>query len=131
MIRNKRKHFLAFFMGVTSPKAFDQRNDSLSEITACDVAPDEPYYVTDNSDVFNEAAFHELQDVIKEVLNTLKPREAEIIRLKFGFYGKEYTLREIGLRFDGITPETVRQVLNKGLRKIKNPARSKRLRGLL
>jgi RNA polymerase primary sigma factor len=69
-----------------------------------------------------------LRSEIERSLSTLKMREADVIRLYFGLAGQPpMTLAEIGLRFD-LTRERVRQIKEKGIRKLKNTSRSKMLR---
>jgi RNA polymerase primary sigma factor len=69
-----------------------------------------------------------LRSEIERSLSTLKLREADVIRLYFGLSAKPpMTLAEIGLRFD-LTRERVRQIKEKGIRKMKNTSRSKMLR---
>ena len=69
-----------------------------------------------------------LKEEVAELLDTLKPREAQIIRLRFGFEdGKSYTLKEVGERL-GITRERVRQIESKALRRLRHPYRSQRIR---
>jgi RNA polymerase primary sigma factor len=61
-------------------------------------------------------------------LNTLTPREARILRLRFGLHdGQTYTLEEIGEKF-GLTRERIRQLEGKALRRLRHPRRSRRLR---
>jgi len=65
------------------------------------------------------------------VLNTLTPREAEIISLRYGIgIGYPSTLEEVGKRF-GVTRERVRQIEAKAIRKLRYPRRSKSLREYL
>jgi RNA polymerase primary sigma factor len=72
-----------------------------------------------------------LRSEIERSLSTLKMREADVIRLYFGLGGQPpMTLAEIGLRFD-LTRERVRQIKEKGIRKMKNTSRSKMLRAYL
>ena len=72
-----------------------------------------------------------LRSEIERSLSTLKMREADVIRLYFGLAGQPpMTLAEIGLRFD-LTRERVRQIKEKGIRKLKNTSRSKMLRAYL
>lgn len=72
-----------------------------------------------------------LNDEIGRILETLAPREADIIRLYFGI-NQSYplTLEEIGDKFD-LTRERVRQLKEKGLRKLKQKSRSKLLKSYL
>ena len=69
-----------------------------------------------------------MRDKIEEVLTTLKPREARIIRLRFGLYdGPALTLEEVGTMF-GLTRERIRQIEGKALRRLRHPRRSRSLR---
>jgi RNA polymerase primary sigma factor len=72
-----------------------------------------------------------LRDQLEQALNTLTPREARILRLRFGLRdGRNYTLEEIGAKF-GLTRERIRQIEHKALRRLRHPRRSRRLRGYL
>jgi RNA polymerase primary sigma factor len=74
---------------------------------------------------------YRLQLELKKVLNTLTPREAEIINLRYGIgVGYPSTLEEVGKRF-GVTRERVRQIEAKAIRKLKHPIRSRHLREYL
>jgi len=68
---------------------------------------------------------------IEEVLSTLSPREARILRLRFGLHnGRPYTLEEVGQKF-GLTRERIRQIEGKALRRLRHPRRSRQLRDYL
>ena len=72
-----------------------------------------------------------LREQLQNVLETLSPREAEVIRLRYGLYnGRPLTLEEVGQRFN-ITRERIRQIEAKALRKLRYPLRSKQLRDYL
>ncbi len=72
-----------------------------------------------------------LHDKIEEVLATLTPREARILRLRFGLHnGRAYTLEEVGQKF-GLTRERIRQIEGKALRRLRHPRRARRLRDYL
>ena len=72
-----------------------------------------------------------LREVIERELNTLAPREAHVIKLRFGLYdGRTRTLEEVGKEFD-ITRERIRQIEAKALRKLRHPSRARHLRGFL
>ena len=72
-----------------------------------------------------------LREVIEKELNTLTPREAHVIRLRFGLYdGRCRTLEEVGKEFD-ITRERIRQIEAKALRKLRHPSRARHLKGFL
>ena len=69
-----------------------------------------------------------LREKIEEVLDTLPPREARILRLRFGLdNGHSYTLEEVGEKF-GLTRERIRQIESKALRRLRHPRRSRQLR---
>jgi len=72
-----------------------------------------------------------LRDKIEDVLATLSPREARILRLRFGLQnGRPYTLEEVGQKF-GLTRERIRQIEGKALRRLRHPRRSRQLRDYL
>ena len=72
-----------------------------------------------------------LRDKVEEVLSTLTPREARILRLRFGLQnGRSYTLEEVGQKF-GLTRERIRQIEGKALRRLRHPRRSRQLRDYL
>ena len=72
-----------------------------------------------------------LKEVVERELNTLTPREAHVIKLRFGLYdGRTRTLEEVGKEFD-ITRERIRQIEAKALRKLRHPSRARHLRGFL
>jgi RNA polymerase primary sigma factor len=72
-----------------------------------------------------------LREKVEEVLATLTPREARILRLRFGLQnGRSYTLEEVGQKF-GLTRERIRQIEGKALRRLRHPRRSRQLRDYL
>ena len=72
-----------------------------------------------------------LHDKINEVLNTLSPREARILRLRFGLdTGRAYTLEEVGQKF-GLTRERIRQIEGKALRQLRHPHKARQLKDYL
>ena len=72
-----------------------------------------------------------LKDEIEEVLNTLTPREEEVLKLRFGLHGGTcHTLEEVGNMF-GVTRERIRQIEAKALRKLRHPSRSRKLKDYL
>ena len=72
-----------------------------------------------------------LHDKIDEVLNTLSPREARILRLRFGLdSGRSYTLEEVGDKF-GLTRERIRQIEGKALRQLRHPHKARQLKDYL
>ena len=76
----------------------------------------------------DSAAYTLLKEQLEEVMNTLTPREAKVLRLRFGLDdGKARTLEEVGREFE-VTRERIRQIEAKALRKLRHPSRSKKLR---
>ncbi len=74
------------------------------------------------------ASYTLLKEQLEEVMNTLTPREAKVLRLRFGLDdGKSRTLEEVGREFN-VTRERIRQIEAKALRKLRHPSRSKKLR---
>jgi RNA polymerase primary sigma factor len=72
-----------------------------------------------------------LTEKIRDVLETLPPREARILRLRFGLEnGRVYTLEEVGQKF-GLTRERIRQIESKALRRLRHPRRARQLREYL
>ena len=72
-----------------------------------------------------------LKENIEEVLAALSPREAQVLRMRFGLSGERaMTLEEVGSRF-GVTRERIRQIEAKALRKLKHPSRRKKLQDFL
>jgi RNA polymerase primary sigma factor len=72
-----------------------------------------------------------LSEKVNEVLSTLSPREARILRLRFGLEnGRTYTLEEVGEKF-GLTRERIRQIEGKALRRLRHPMRARQLREYL
>jgi len=72
-----------------------------------------------------------LRERVEKVLATLSPREARIIRLRFGLEnGHPYTLEEVGQKF-GLTRERIRQIEGKALRRLRHPCRSRQLKDYL
>ena len=74
------------------------------------------------------AAYTMLKEQLEEVMNTLTPREAKVLKLRFGLEdGKSRTLEEVGKEFN-VTRERIRQIEAKALRKLRHPSRSKKLK---
>ena len=80
----------------------------------------------------SEAALYaSLRDATHEVLESLTPREAKVLRMRFGIeMNTDHTLEEVGKQFD-VTRERIRQIEAKALRKLRHPSRSERLRSFL
>ena len=69
-----------------------------------------------------------LAEALKEILDTLTEREADVLRMRFGMYdGRTHTLEEVGQNF-GVTRERIRQIENKAIRKLRHPSRAKKIR---
>jgi RNA polymerase primary sigma factor len=72
-----------------------------------------------------------LRDVVKDILDSLTPREAKVLRMRFGIeMSTDHTLEEVGKQFD-VTRERIRQIEAKALRKLKHPSRSDKLRSFM
>ncbi|HFB7247816.1 TPA: RNA polymerase sigma factor RpoD [Neisseria gonorrhoeae] len=77
------------------------------------------------------AMYTSLHEVTKEILESLTPREAKVLRMRFGIdMNTGHTLEEVGRQFD-VTRERIRQIEAKALRKLRHPTRSDRLRSFL
>ncbi|SCX51553.1 RNA polymerase sigma factor RpoD [Nitrosospira sp. Nsp1] len=77
------------------------------------------------------AVYASLRDVTKDILDSLTPREAKVLRMRFGIeMNTDHTLEEVGKQFD-VTRERIRQIEAKALRKLRHPSRSERLRSFL
>ena len=90
-------------------------------------------FIEDTSTVApSEAALHmSIRDVVKEVLDSLTPREAKVLRMRFGIeMSADQTLEEVGKQFD-VTRERIRQIEAKALRKLRHPSRSDKLKNFL
>ncbi|MDD4762317.1 MAG: RNA polymerase sigma factor RpoD [Sphaerochaetaceae bacterium] len=88
----------------------------------------------EDKDVENPAtqtAFTLLQEQLREVLETLPPREQEVLKMRFGLEdGYSLTLEEVGLYFE-VTRERIRQIEAKALRRLRHPKRSRRLKDFI
>ena len=77
------------------------------------------------------AMFSSLRGITKDILDTLTPREAKVLRMRFGIeMNTDHTLEEVGKQFD-VTRERIRQIEAKALRKLRHPTRSDKLRSYL
>ena len=79
-----------------------------------------------------EAATGEaLRESTREILSTLTPREAKVLRMRFGIdMNTDHTLEEVGKQFD-VTRERIRQIEAKALRKLRHPSRAENLRSFI
>ncbi len=79
----------------------------------------------------DSAQYTSLRDVTKDVLDSLTPREAKVLRMRFGIeMNTDHTLEEVGKQFD-VTRERIRQIEAKALRKLRHPSRSEKLKSFL
>lgn len=79
----------------------------------------------------DSATSQSLQEATREVLNGLTPREAKVLRMRFGIdMNTDHTLEEVGKQFD-VTRERIRQIEAKALRKLRHPTRSDHLRSFI
>jgi RNA polymerase primary sigma factor len=77
------------------------------------------------------AVYSSLREVTAEILDTLTPREAKVLRMRFGIeMNTDHTLEEVGKQFD-VTRERIRQIEAKALRKLRHPTRSDKLRSFV
>lgn len=90
-------------------------------------------FIEDNNTLApSDAALHaSMRDVVKDVLDSLTPREAKVLRMRFGVeMSTDHTLEEVGKQFD-VTRERIRQIEAKALRKLRHPSRSEKLKSFL
>jgi RNA polymerase primary sigma factor len=90
-------------------------------------------FIEDTSTVapVDAAQYNSLSDVTKDVLDSLTPREAKVLRMRFGIeMSTDHTLEEVGKQFD-VTRERIRQIEAKALRKLRHPSRSDKLKSFL
>ncbi len=86
---------------------------------------------TNNTAPVDAAMQAGLRDVVKDILDGLTPREAKVLRMRFGIeMASDHTLEEVGKQFD-VTRERIRQIEAKALRKLKHPSRSDKLRSFI
>ena len=72
-----------------------------------------------------------LSDTVRQVLDSLSPREAKVLRMRFGIeMPSDHTLEEVGKQFD-VTRERIRQIETKALRKLRHPSRADKLRSFV
>jgi len=77
------------------------------------------------------AVYASLRNVTSDILEGLTPREAKVLRMRFGIeMNTDHTLEEVGKQFD-VTRERIRQIEAKALRKLRHPTRSDRLKSFL
>lgn len=82
-------------------------------------------FITEMEEVEKEIDIHKAAEALDQVMDTLAPREKEILRLRYGLTdGKEYTLEEVSQKF-GVTRERIRQIEAKALRKLRHPVRGR------
>lgn len=90
-------------------------------------------FIEDNNTVSpSDSALHgSMRDVVKDVLDSLTPREAKVLRMRFGIeMSTDQTLEEVGKQFD-VTRERIRQIEAKALRKLRHPSRADKLKSFL
>jgi RNA polymerase primary sigma factor len=79
----------------------------------------------------DSATIEGLREATRTVLSSLTPREAKVLRMRFGIdMNTDHTLEEVGKQFD-VTRERIRQIEAKALRKLRHPSRSEKLRSFL
>lgn len=90
-------------------------------------------FIEDNNTLApSDAALHaSMRNVVKDILDSLTPREAKVLRMRFGIeMSTDHTLEEVGKQFD-VTRERIRQIEAKALRKLRHPSRSDKLKSFL
>jgi len=90
-------------------------------------------FIEDNSTLapLDSATMSGLKEAIGEVLSSLTPREAKVLRMRFGIaMNTDHTLEEVGKQFD-VTRERIRQIEAKALRKLRHPSRAEKLQSFL
>jgi len=90
-------------------------------------------FIEDNNTLTpGDAALHtSMRGVVKDILDSLTPREAKVLRMRFGIeMSTDHTLEEVGKQFD-VTRERIRQIQTKALRKLRHPSRSDKLKSFL
>ena len=96
----------------------EEKDSELGEFIEDEDSPTPPEMVAQNL----------LAEKLEQILSTLSPREARILRLRFGLQdGHAYTLKEVGAKF-GLTRERIRQIERQALRRLRHPSRSRHLR---
>jgi RNA polymerase primary sigma factor len=99
----------------------EEQDSELGEFIEDEDSPTPPDRATQNL----------LAEELEQILATLTPREARILRLRFGLQdGHAYTLKEVGAKF-GLTRERIRQIERQALRRLRHPSRSRYLRGFM
>jgi RNA polymerase primary sigma factor len=99
----------------------EEQDSELGEFIEDEDSPTPPDRATQNL----------LAEELEQILSTLTPREARILRLRFGLQdGHAYTLKEVGAKF-GLTRERIRQIERQALRRLRHPSRSRYLRGFM
>lgn len=97
---------------------FGYKEDSMLPELPC--PPEEEQYIDPDYEIYKK----ELAEQVKEMLDTLTPREAKVLRMRFGIeLDCDYTLEEIGKSF-AVTRERIRQIENRAMRKMYNPYRN-------
>ena len=83
------------------------------------------------SSPIDSATTEGLREATLEILETLTPREAKVLRMRFGIeMNTDHTLEEVGKQFD-VTRERIRQIEAKALRKLRHPSRSEKLKSFI
>lgn len=101
-----------------------ENRDVMTGTTLVGISPDT---IVSDEDVLQPIHDRMLGEVVADTLKTLTPREEAILRLRYGFDGPEQTLEQIGNKYN-ITRERIRQIEVEALKKLRHPARSKRLK---
>lgn len=99
-------------------------------VAALGMNSEEVFQLIDSSSPDKELEKEEAYTVVNDILDTLTPREAKVLRMRFGIDCAELTLEEIGEKWD-LSKERIRQIEAKAMRKMKNPSRIEILKGVI
>jgi len=108
LLSRKSRDYVSFYSNV-----FDDSDVTFGEVF--DVDSETPEEIAINNSIREE---------IRKIIDSLPEREREVIKYRFGFYGKEYSLKEVG-EIMNLTKERIRQIENKALEKIKEIIKTK------
>jgi len=125
--------FPAILMKAIEEGVFERRDAQLAEPEIISLSEAQQLRLTydGEGEIIDEVSRHLLREELEEVLETLKPREAEVLRLRFGLKdGQSRTLEEVAWVFD-VTRSQIQQMEGKALRILRHPSRSRRLKDYL
>jgi RNA polymerase primary sigma factor len=122
----EEREVVNLFLATKEPISMEAGVGDLEDISLADVLEDARMESADEALKRNSLA-----DELEEALKTLSPREEQVLRLRYGLgEDQDHTLEEIGAQF-GVSRERIRQIEQKGLRKLRHPTRAKLLKTFL